>query len=163
MDSNVFWARGNLVADPFQRMVASGAKVTNFRLASNTSRRDPATNEWVTTETLFVSVCCWRQLGDNVFASLHKGDSVEVRGRMRQREYLDTNNNRVVRYELDAYSVAPDLNRAQVTLERPPRSAPAQAAAMPAGGVVPAQAAPGGSGDTNPWTEPVRPPGEEAA
>jgi single-strand DNA-binding protein len=150
MDSNTLWLRGNLVADPVQRVVASGHKLTNFRLASNTSRRDPTTGAWTTTETLFLSVNCWRQLADNVVRSLHKGDAVEVRGRLRQREYDDKDQNRVVRYELEAYSVTPDLNRAEVEIKRPER-------------LLPAQVGPAESGDANAWTEPVRPSGEEAA
>jgi single-strand DNA-binding protein len=157
MDSNTLWLRGNLVADPVQRVVANGSRVTNFRLASNTSRRDASTNQWVTTETLFMSVTCWRQLGDNVKASLQKGDAVEVRGRLRQREYDDANQNRVVRYELDAYSVTPDLNRAPVSIDRPNRVSAPEA---PASHVVPDPTPPA---DVNPWTEPARPTGEAAA
>jgi len=145
MDSNTMWIRGNLVADPIHRMVANGSKVANFRLASNTSRRDPTTGEWSTTETLFMDVTCWRRLADNVKRSLHKGDAVEVRGRLRQRNYEDANKNIVTRFELDAYSVTPDLNRAWVEIKRPER-------------VVPVQAPPP---DPNEWTEPAQ--ADEAA
>ena len=77
--------RGNLVADPRQTATASGLKVTKFRIASNGRRFDQTLREYVDTEPCFMNVTCWRQLGDNVFASLHRGDFVDVRGRLRQR------------------------------------------------------------------------------
>ena len=124
MDNNEMRIRGNLVNDPTQVIVGNGSKVTSFRLASNTRRLDKATNEWVTTESLYLTVNCWRQLGDNAFASLHRGDLVEVRGRLRQRDYDDKDGKKVTLFELEAYFVAPDLGRYIVTLARPPRQLP---------------------------------------
>jgi single-strand DNA-binding protein len=124
MDNNELRIRGNLVNDPTQVVVANGSKVTSFRLASNTRRLDKATNEWVTTESLFLTVNCWRQLGDNAFAILHRGDLVDVRGRLRQRDYDDKDGKKVTVFELEAYSVAPDLGRYIVTMARPPRQLP---------------------------------------
>jgi single-strand DNA-binding protein len=160
VDNNEMRLRGNVVADPTQLTVASGAKLTSFRIASNTRRLNKMTNEWETTETLFLTVNCWRQLGDNVFASLHRGDLVDVRGRLRQRDYDDKDGKKVTTFELEAYSVAPDLARYIVTMARPPRPLPEASEQTPAAGVVPAQA---DRTETNPWTEPVRPSGEAAA
>ena len=163
VDNNEMRIRGIVATDPTQVTVASGARVTSFRLASDTRRLDKATNQWATTETLFLTVNCWRQLGDNVFASFHRGDLLDVRGRLRQREYDDRDGKRVTVFELEAYAVAPDLSRYSVTMTRTPRqpvSAPPPATAA----VVPAQAGPVEDGQTNPWTEPMRQPsGEEAA
>src|SRR5690348_5425415 len=124
MDNNEMRIRGNVATEPTQVLVASGSKLTTFRLASNTRRLDKTTNEWVTTETMFLTVNCWRQLGDNAFASLHRGDLVDVRGRLRQREYDDKDGKRVTVFELEAYAVAPDLSRYIVTMARPPRQVP---------------------------------------
>jgi single-strand DNA-binding protein len=124
MDNNELRIRGNVATDPTQAVVATGTKVTSFRLGSNTRRLDKTTNEWVTTESLFLTVNCWRQLGDNVFASLHRGDLVDVRGRLRQREYDDKDGKKVTVFELEAYAVAPDLGRYIVTMARPPRQLP---------------------------------------
>lgn len=124
MDNNELRIRGTVVADPTQRVVASGARVTSFRLASNTRRFDKNTSEWVNAESLFMTVNCWRQLADNTFVSLHRGDVVEARGRLRQRDYDDANGKRVTVFELEAYTVGPDMSRYVVSLSKPPRELP---------------------------------------
>jgi single-strand DNA-binding protein len=114
--------QGNLVADPTQAVVASGHKITRFRLAANGRRFDSATGDWVNTDTIYMSVSCWRQLGDNVMRSLHKGDTVVVHGRIRFREYDDANNGpRRQAYEIEAQSVGPDLSRYVAEFKRPVR------------------------------------------
>lgn len=143
--------RGNLVSDPKQTVTASGVKVTKFRLASNGRRYDPARGEYVDTDTVYMSVTCWRQLGDNVMKSLRKGDTVIVYGRLRFSEYTETTGGtRRQSYDIDALSVGPDLSRYVTALTRPPRELP-EPEQPPASGVVPAQA----QGETNPWTEPA--------
>ena len=118
--------QGNLVADPVQKQVASGAKVTRFRMASSGRRYDQTINDWVSTDTVYMTVNCWRQLGDNVMQSLHKGDTVVVMGRLRFREYDDPNNGpRRQAYEVEAQSVGPDLSRYIATFGRPLRGLPA--------------------------------------
>jgi len=114
--------QGNLVADPTQRVVANGMRVTRFRIACSGRRFDKATNDWVSTDPVYMSVVCWRQLGDNVMQTLRKGDSVVVIGRMTYREYDDANGGgRRSSYEVDAMSVGPDLSRYIALLARPTR------------------------------------------
>jgi single-strand DNA-binding protein len=118
--------QGNLVADPVQRPVANGSKVTRFRLASSGRRFDQALKDWVDTDPVYMTVACWRQLGDNVMQSLRKGDTVVVLGRLRFREYDDPNNGpRRQAYEIEASSVGPDLSRYLTELKRPLRELPA--------------------------------------
>jgi single-strand DNA-binding protein len=155
---------GNLVSDPRQTATASGSKVTKFRIAANGRRFDQTLREYVDTDTVFMSVTCWRLLGDNVMKSLRKGDTVLVYGRLRFSEYADTNGgSRRQSYEIEAVSVGPDLSRYVTALTRPPRELPGETAETPAAGVVPEQVAPVDGNATNPWNEPVRPSGEEAA
>jgi single-strand DNA-binding protein len=117
--------QGNLVQDPTQQVVANGLKVTRFRMASSGRRFDRATSEWVSTDPVYMSVVCWRQLGDNVMQSLRKGDSVVVMGRLTYREWDDPNGGgRRSRYEVEATSVGPDLSRYVATLARPLRDLP---------------------------------------
>ena len=134
--------QGNLVADPSQTVVSSGHKVTKFRIAANGRRYDAGINDWVNTDTVYMNVSCWRQLGDNVMQSLHKGDTVVVYGRVRFREYADANDGpRRQAYEIEAQSVGPDLSRYVASLRRPEREpigvpaqpAPAAASGAPAG------------------------------
>ena len=159
MDNNEVRIRGRVAIEPTQVTVGTGHKITTFRLASDHRRFDKQANDWVTAETLFITVNCWRQLGDNVFASLHRGDLVDVRGRLRQRDYDDKDGKKVTVFEVEAYAVAPDLSRYIVTMARPPRQLPDQAEQAPASDAVPAQST---GVETNPWTEPVRAEGEAA-
>ena len=116
---------GRLVRDPKQEVTANGGKVTRFRLACNRGRFDRSTNAWVETEPLFMSVVCWRQLGDNVMQSLGRGDQVVVMGRVTYHEWDDPNGGgRQSRYELQANAIGPDLSRVVATLSRPLRELP---------------------------------------
>lgn len=117
--------QGNLTADPTQRVVAGGGKVTRFRIASRGRRFDKVSNDWVDTDPVYMSVSCWRQLGDNVMTTLHKGDTVLVVGRLTMREYDDANGGpRRTHYEIEATSVGPDLSRYVALLARPNRELP---------------------------------------
>jgi single-strand DNA-binding protein len=120
--------QGNLVADPVQRPGGVTGNVTKFRLASSGRHFDKATGAWVDTNTVFMDVACWRQLGDNVFTSLHKGDTVLVHGRLDYREWDDADGKRRSAVEISASSVAPDLSRYVALLSKPNR----QLAAEPA-------------------------------
>jgi single-strand DNA-binding protein len=117
--------QGNLVQDPSQQVVANGLRVTRFRMAASGRRYDKNTGEWVSTDPVYMSVACWRQLGDNVMQSLRKGDSVVVMGRLTYREWDDPNGGgRRNRYEVDATAVGPDLSRYVAQLVRPLRELP---------------------------------------
>jgi single-strand DNA-binding protein len=133
------WMQGNLVADPVQRVTASGLKVTKFRIAASGRRFDKASDGWVDTDTVYMSVNCWKQLGLNVLRTLHRGDTVIVVGRLRFREYdAPDGGGRRQAYEIEASSVGPDLARYVAELGRPLREVPdADAAAV----AVPAQQA----------------------
>lgn len=101
---------GNVVAPPRMRMTKSGHAVTNFRVASTSRRKDRETGEWVDNATLYVTVTCWRNLAENVAASLQKGQPVVVTGRYYSREYVVDEVVRVS-YELEAVAVGHDLSR----------------------------------------------------
>jgi len=94
---------GNLVADPVRRVTAAGVVITKLRIASNHRRFDRERGEWISSDPVYLDVNCWRQLGDNVAASLKKGDSVLVSGRLTMREYDDANGGaRRQSYAIDA-------------------------------------------------------------
>jgi len=113
---------GNLVADPVRRVTAAGVVVTKLRIASNHRRFDRERGEWISSDPVYLDVNCWRQLGDNVAASLKKGDSVLVSGRLTMREYDDANGGaRRQSYAIEAVSVSPDLCRYVAMLGRPTR------------------------------------------
>lgn len=145
--------QGNLVADPSYRVTAAGLHMTKFRIASSGRRFDRARNDFVSTDPVYMSVVCFRQLADNVAMSLRKGDTVVVQGRLTFREYDDSHGGpRRQAYEIDATAVGPDLARYSTSLTRPTR----ELEPTPAGPVdVPQQPAyPNGAPPMdNPWTE----------
>jgi single-strand DNA-binding protein len=101
---------GNVVDVPKLRRTRTGHFVANFRVASTPRRFDRETNAWVDGDTLFVSVTCWRALGENVAESLLKGQPVVITGRYYQREY-EQNETLHTAYELEATAVGHDLTR----------------------------------------------------
>lgn len=78
---------GNVVENPRYLATASGAHLASFRLASTSRRYDRQEGRWRDGDTLFLNVACWRWLGDNVAASVKKGDPLVVSGRLRMRSY----------------------------------------------------------------------------
>lgn len=115
---------GNLVADPDPRSTAGGATVVAIRIASSGRRFDKAAGEFRDGDPVFMSVSCWRTLGANVLATLRKGDSVVVHGRLLHRTYDDKQGVRRSLHEIDAVAVGPDLARCAADLRRPTRPAP---------------------------------------
>jgi single-strand DNA-binding protein len=113
---------GNLVESPKLRCTKNGHYVANFRLASTTRRYDREEGAWVDGGTLFVTVTCWRGLGQNVAQSLSKGQPVIVTGRYYQRDFV-LNEQPRTSYELEAVAVGPDLNRGVTTFQRAQRAA----------------------------------------
>jgi single-strand DNA-binding protein len=114
--------QGNLVSDPTQRSTANGATVVGIRVASSGRKFDKATGEFRDGDPMFISVSCWRALGGHVMASLRKGDSVVIHGRLIHRTYDDKQGNRRSVHEIDAIAVGPDLARCAVDLRRPGRA-----------------------------------------
>jgi single-strand DNA-binding protein len=99
---------GNVVDDPRSRSTGSGVPVASFRIASTSRKKNNETGLWEDNEKLFARVTCWRQMAENVVASLRKGQPVVVTGRFYAREYIKDEVTRMS-YELDAIAVGHDL------------------------------------------------------
>jgi len=95
----------------------SGASRVTFRVASTERRRDAATGSWTDGERLYVSVRCWRQLGDHVLASTRLGDPVIVHGRLFTRS-IEHEGRRTSVTEIDADAVGPDLRWSTAVVTR---------------------------------------------
>jgi single-strand DNA-binding protein len=108
---------GNVVDSPKLRRTKNGHLVATFRVASTPRRFDRERQAWVDGTTLFVSVTAWRALGENVAASLQKGQPVVVTGRYCQREYEQNETLRTA-YELEASAVGHDLCRGVSRFEK---------------------------------------------
>ncbi|GLZ37774.1 single-stranded DNA-binding protein [Actinokineospora sp. NBRC 105648] len=99
---------GTLIGEPTRRRYSTGSS-TRFRLRAVERRFQPDNQTWVDGESMFVSVTCWRDLGEHVAKTLKRGDRVIVVGRLYHREYESENQHRLS-VELDARAVGPDLN-----------------------------------------------------
>lgn len=99
---------GRVATDPTQGQTGGGVPVTNFRLASTHRRFDPATQEWTDSGTNWFSVAAFRQLGENVRASLRTGDSVIVTGRLKIREW-ESNGKHGTSVDIEADAIGHDL------------------------------------------------------
>ena len=99
-----------LVADPELRYANNGNSVTNFRVASNSRRKNPQTDQWEDGDTTFLSVSAFGGLGENVASRFKKGSKVNIAGQLKQREYEKDGQRRTV-YEVTANSVAEPVSR----------------------------------------------------
>jgi single-strand DNA-binding protein len=108
---------GNLVDSPKLRKTKNGHFVASFRVASTPRRYDREQGGWVDGKTLFVTVTCWRALGENVAQSLRKGQPVVVFGRYLQREW-EKDEALKTAYELEAIAVGHDLSRGVTNFEK---------------------------------------------
>lgn len=128
MNDNLITVTGNVCGDVTNRTTASGFDVTSFRLASTPRRfRNGA---WEDGETVYLTVNCWRTLGQHVFASVHRGDPVLVRGMLRVRSY-EHNGAKGTSVEIEAMSLGHDLARGTSEFSRPQRPARAQESSAP--------------------------------
>ena len=113
---------GHLTADPELRFTPNGAAVANFTIASTPRTYDRQTNEWKDGETLFVRSSAWRDLAENVAASLTKGDRVVAEGYLKARSYQDREGNNRTAWELDVQDIGPSLKRATAQVQRVQRN-----------------------------------------
>ena len=102
---------GFVAQDPIQRPTKNGVLVTDLRVGATPRVQDRVTNEWRDGITSYYDVSCWRRLGENVRASLRKGDPVMIKGKFRSRTFTDKNG--VTRNVIDimADTVGHDMNR----------------------------------------------------
>lgn len=130
-------ATGNLVDDPVQRAVASG-KLTTFRLADTPRVFDRSASEWKDGETVFYDVAVKNaRFGDNVMASLAKGNRVTVAGNYEPVPYVAKDGSPGLNHRIWADDVSASLEFASVRIE-PNTAQPSQAQA--AGADVPVTA-----------------------
>jgi single-strand DNA-binding protein len=102
---------GFVAQDPIQRPTKNGAFVTDLRVGATPRVQDRVTNEWRDGITSYYDVSCWRRLGENVRASLRKGDPVMIKGKFRARTYTDKNGVTRTVIDIVADTVGHDMNR----------------------------------------------------
>ncbi len=110
---------GNVCSDVMQRELAPGKSVTRFSVA--TAPRIYKDGQWTDGPTSFYNVSCFGSLGLNVFASVHRGEPVLLRGRVRVRNW-ESDGVRHTSVDIDAESVGLDLRRGSAVFQRPARN-----------------------------------------
>ena len=146
---------GNLTGDPELRFTPSGAAVANFTVASTPRSFDKNANEWKDGEALFLRCSVWRQAAENVAESLHKGTSVIVQGRLKQRSYETKEGEKRTVYELDVDEVGPSLRWASAKVTKASRSGGGSGGgAAYGGGSGGGGASSGGAATDDPWSSP---------
>src|SRR2546423_15599144 len=107
-DSNSITISGNITREPEMRYTPSGISKVTFGVAVNRSWRNQQSQEWEE-QTSFFNVVAWRQLAENVGASLTKGSRVVVSGRLEQRSWETEAGEKRSGVEIVADDVAPGL------------------------------------------------------
>lgn len=99
-----------LVADPELRYGQSGAAVVNFRVASNSRRKNESTGQWEDGDTTFLSVSAFRGLAENIASEFSKGQKISVTGRLKQRD-VEKDGQKRTYYDVNAESVSRPVSR----------------------------------------------------
>ena len=116
MADNEITVIGNLTREPELRFTTGGTATCGFGIAVN--RRYQQNGEWVDAPTNFFNVTVWGQYGENVAASLNKGDRVVVKGRLDFRKYQNKDGVEVTTHDIIADEVAPSLKYATASMTR---------------------------------------------
>lgn len=100
---------------------AGDAQVASFRVGATPRRFSRRTGEWGDGETQWYTVNAWRALGENVAASVRRGDPVVVHGRLNVSTWVSTAGVEVTSFEVEATFVGHDLARGTSAFTRTPR------------------------------------------
>ncbi len=118
MQEPVITVSGNVGGMPRTRVVASGSVVTDFRIANTPRDVDKATGQWSDGQTVWFGVSCWRNLAENVAASVKTGDRVVVTGRLRAHTWKTELGEERSSLEIKAQTIGFDLSRGKAVQER---------------------------------------------
>ena len=112
---------GNITGDPELRFTPYGAAVVNFTIASTPRAFDKTANEWKDGDTLFMRCSAWKELAENVAASLARGTRVVASGRLKQRSYETKEGEKRTVVEMEVDEVGPSLRYATVKVTKTSR------------------------------------------
>lgn len=99
---------GLVATTPRHLTTSEGLAITSFRLASSQRRFDRASNRWVDGDTNWYTVSCFRTLAENAATSVSKGDRVIVTGKLRIRDWENTDRSGTT-VEVEAEALGHDL------------------------------------------------------
>jgi single-strand DNA-binding protein len=99
---------GLVATTPRHITTSEGLAITSFRLASSQRRYDRVQQRWIDGDTNWYTVSAFRNLAQNAATSVSKGDRVILTGRVRIRDWENTDRSGTT-VEVEAESVGPDL------------------------------------------------------
>jgi single-strand DNA-binding protein len=116
---------GLVATTPRHIITSEGLSITSFRLASTQRRFDRTNQRWADGDTNWYTITSFRQLAMNGSTSIEKGQRVIVTGRLRIREW--ENSERVgITIDIEAEAIGHDLSWGTAKFTRSITSSTAQ-------------------------------------
>lgn len=120
-NGNYVTVTGNVTRDPELRFSKSGMAIAQFGIAWNRYRGPDA--EESDDDVSFFDITCFRQMAENVAASVHKGNRVTVSGTLNQSRWKDKDTDKGrSKVEILADDVAASLRFAEAEIAPNERS-----------------------------------------
>jgi single-strand DNA-binding protein len=113
--SNNITVVGNLTDDCALKYTQAGVAMVSGSIASN--RRYQVNGQWEET-TSFFNFTAWRELAENMAATLTKGTRVVAVGRMEQKKWVDKEGANRTSYELIIDEVGPSVRWATAVITK---------------------------------------------
>lgn len=113
--SNTFTVVGNLTGEPELRFTQGGVPLCSGGIASN--RRYQVNGEWQE-QTSFFNFTAWRDLAENMAATLSKGMRVVATGRLEQKNWKDKDGNDRTTFDFVIDEIGPSLRWATADVTR---------------------------------------------
>lgn len=145
---NSITVSGRLGGDPELRYTTSGRGVASGNLAVD--HRFQRNGEWES-ETSWLNIVAWADLGEHFASSCNKGDRIIVVGRMSQRSYETKEGEKRYAYEIIADDIGPSLKWAEATIQKVERD---DAHSRSSGGTTGGRAPDPVYGDEEPFVAP---------
>ncbi|MGO2600844.1 MAG: single-stranded DNA-binding protein [Brevibacterium aurantiacum] len=113
----IITAVGNLTGDPELRYTQAGVPVANFTVAQTPREKDG--DDFKDGEPIYFRVSVWRDMAENVAATLTKGMRVVVLGRMKMQRYEKKDGSgKGEAIQLDVDAIGPDLRWATAMVNK---------------------------------------------
>jgi single-strand DNA-binding protein len=106
--SDTITLTGLVATTPRHLTTSEGLAITSFRLASSQRHLDRAAQKWIDADTNWYTVSAFRALATNAATSVLKGDRVIVTGRLRIRDWENTDRSGTT-VEVEADTIGHDM------------------------------------------------------
>ena len=106
--SDTITLTGLVATTPRHLTTSEGLAITSFRLASSQRRFDRSSQKWIDADTNWYTVSAFRSLATNAAVSVVKGDRVVVTGRLRIRDWENTDRSGTT-VEVEADTIGHDM------------------------------------------------------